>query len=200
MTSSERQRTATPEENTTPFAMLTRLVATLTLVTVGAWSAVLVISLGVGMVMAIRMERPERLAEGSAAPAFTLPTLYDTNVQRSLSDYRGKPVLIAFWSSQSAPATTNLLLLEELQQALVDRELRVIAIALEAPQDVTRVQGIARRLAPSVEHLIDTMGVYQAYRVANLPEWFLVDRDGRISGRGNVPTPSIEAVRSAIAT
>lgn len=164
------------------------------------WSGVLVASILVGAVTG-RHTRAPRLSVGDPAPAFSLPLLFDPTESRSLADYHGQAVVLAFWSSQSVESRGSLILLDRLQRDFSTEDVRVIAIALEAPQDVTSAVGMAHQLAPTIQHLNDPNWIAaQSYHLTQVPSWFVVGRDGLVKDQGRIPTLSSERLRSSVET
>src|SRR5947207_1280251 len=117
------------------------------------------------------------------APDFELPDL-DGNVHR-LSDYRGKIVIVNFWSCECPHSErTDRSTMACLVQWGADVEL--LSIASNRSESISSVEEAvnARRL-PQV--LIDAeQAVADLYEAVSTPHVFVVDRDGILRYRGAV--------------
>ena len=164
------------------------------------WVAGIVSSLIVGVLTGDRPRQSAGLAVGSMAPEFTLPGLTESETPYSLAQYRDRVVVLAFWSSRVLESRGSLILLNQVHGQFQSQGVRVIAVALEAPQDVTRVRILARQLAPLIDHVYDPRGTaLEAYQVASVPSWYVIGRDGRIRARGGIPTVGEDVMRSVLA-
>src|ERR1017187_4798043 len=117
--------------------------------------------------------RPPRI--GETAPDFTL-----TDSQRTvtLSQLRGKPVLLNFWATWCPPCVEEMPSLVELQKKLGDK---VIILAVSEDADENAVKQFVR------EHNVDLMVVRDTKQSANalygtfkFPETYVIDKDGVI--------------------
>src|SRR5512132_620414 len=71
--------------------------------------------------------RPPRI--GNAAPAFTIQ---DSDRKVSLSDYRGKVVLLNFWATWCPPCIAEMPGLQHTYDRLRDRGFLVVGVAMDA--------------------------------------------------------------------
>jgi cytochrome c biogenesis protein CcmG/thiol:disulfide interchange protein DsbE len=117
--------------------------------------------------------RPPRI--GETAPDFTL-----TDSQRTvtLSQMRGKPVLLNFWATWCPPCIEEMPSLVELQKKMGDR-VTVLAVAEDA--DENAVKQFVR------DHNVDVTVVRDAKQSVNalygtfkFPETYVIDKDGVI--------------------
>lgn len=117
--------------------------------------------------------RPPRI--GETAPDFTI-----TDAQRTvtLSQMRGKPVLLNFWASWCAPCVEEMPSLVHLQKVLGNK-VTVLAVSVDA--DDNAYKQFVR------DHNIDVLTVRDPKQVANslygtfkFPETYLIDKDGVI--------------------
>jgi cytochrome c biogenesis protein CcmG/thiol:disulfide interchange protein DsbE len=113
---------------------------------------------------------------GRAAPDFSLTSL--TGEKTRLSDLRGKPVLINFWSTWCEPCKVEHALLKQAVAAYGDRVHFVGVIYEDEPAKVheylaARPLGFTQLVDPQSLTAID-------YGVAGVPESFFVDRRGLI--------------------
>jgi len=109
------------------------------------------------------------------APDFVLPAASGTNVR--LSEYRGQPVVIAFWSSRCSTCAAQLTALERYYGTYRSSGLVVLGVGVE--DDPRRALNYARAHAGSFPLLLDpSKGVSRAYGIERLPTTVLIDRSG----------------------
>ena len=117
--------------------------------------------------------RPPKI--GETAPDFTV-----TDSQRtvSLSQFRGKPVILNFWASWCAPCVEEMPSLVQLQKQIGDKA-TVLAVSLDSDQNA--YQQFVR------DHNVDLLTVRDAkqasstlYGTFKFPETYIIDKDGVI--------------------
>jgi cytochrome c biogenesis protein CcmG, thiol:disulfide interchange protein DsbE len=117
--------------------------------------------------------RPPRI--GEAAPDFTV-----TDSQRtvSLSQLRGKPVVLNFWASWCAPCVEEMPSLVQLQKVLGDK---VIILAVSEDADDNAYKQFVH------DHNVDLLTVRDPKQTSNelygtfkFPETYVIDKDGKI--------------------
>lgn len=128
-------------------------------------------------------QRPADINAPESAHDFTLATLDGGSI--TLSDLRGRWVLINFWATWCAPCRDEMPFLATLALAQGDM-LTVLAINMrEQPDDVrTFVDELGIRLPILLEPDDATL---LAYRVTGLPTSFLIAPDGTLARR--IPGP-----------
>ncbi|HEV3318756.1 MAG TPA: TlpA disulfide reductase family protein [Solirubrobacteraceae bacterium] len=127
----------------------------------------------------------EAVAKGRhpAAPQATrtLPVLSGAaaGAGDSLAAYRGKVVVLNFWASWCVPCQTEAPLLERAQSQLRQHDGTVLGVTyLDASTDS---QTFVREHRITYPNLRDTTGEFaHAYGTDQLPESFVIDRDGGI--------------------
>jgi cytochrome c biogenesis protein CcmG/thiol:disulfide interchange protein DsbE len=135
----------------------------------------------------------EQLAEGHhpRAPqaARMLPAL-DGGTAASLASLRGKVVVLNFWASWCEPCKAEAPLLERAQHELERHRGTVLGVTyLDATPDS---QSFVRRFGLTYPNLRDSDGGFaRAYGTNQLPESFIVDRQGHIVAisRGQIERP-----------
>jgi peroxiredoxin len=135
---------------------------------------------------------------GKAAPGFTLPSVGGESV--SLSQYRGTPVVLAFFASWCHPCEEELPALEEIQDEYGD-DLQVLIVNYQDHVGDDSEEFV-RRLGVTYPALLQPQGdpVSAEYGVHEIPQTFFIDAEGvvrdRIYGQSNreVLQPSIDAL------
>ena len=145
------------------------------------------------------------LAAGSAAilskPAFAAPqgmVINDTpkpmpelqftdhdGKSLTLSDFKGKVVLLNIWATWCGPCRKEMPTLDELQAFLGGPDFVVLPVSIDRKGiDAvsvfyvdTGVKNLGRYVAPTANHVLDTLGVW------GLPASLLLDTQGRELGR-----------------
>jgi len=124
----------------------------------------------------------EQPKERLPAPDFSLERLSDKK-QSSLSDYRGKVVLLNFWATWCSPCREEMPAMQQVWERYRSDGFEIIAVAADW-------RG-RKNVAPFIEEhgfeypiLLDPDGeVRNRYEVVGLPMSYLIGRDGKISGR-----------------
>jgi peroxiredoxin len=117
---------------------------------------------------------------GKPAPALALPSLDGKNV--SLSDYRGKPVLVAYWASWCTPCKAEIPLLNRLYQNArgTPEEFEILAVSVD--EDRAAAESFARDTAMKYPVLLDPeRKTVDAFHVESVPSLVVVDRSGQIA-------------------
>jgi peroxiredoxin len=120
-----------------------------------------------------------RLGKGVPAPDFTLPDLDDKMV--SLSDYKGKVVLLNIWATWCPPCVEEMPSMEKLHQELKDENFEILAVSI----DVSGAQAVIpfmKKHKLSFAALTDTKGAIKSlYQTTGVPESFIIGKDGIIA-------------------
>ena len=112
---------------------------------------------------------------GESAPEFRLKDLKGNEV--SLSSFKGKPVLLNFWMTWCHFCKKERKELDALYKAYKDKDLVIIAVALDKSKRV--VKNFIKNHPAEYIVLSDTeMTAGRMYGVRGYPTTFLIDRDG----------------------
>lgn len=123
--------------------------------------------------IAIYLLRVERLVD---APDFTLPNQHGESV--SLSEQRGKVVLINFWASWCAPCRQEMPKMEAMYNKYEPEQFEILAVNIGDQAD--RAIKLASELGLSFPVLFDTNGeVGRRYNIQSMPTTIIVDQEGK---------------------
>ncbi|HEX8068023.1 MAG TPA: TlpA disulfide reductase family protein [Thermoleophilaceae bacterium] len=123
----------------------------------------------------------QALADGRrpAAPELTLPRL-DGAGSASLSDHRGKVVVLNFWASWCDPCRDEAPLLERWHRQIAPRGGTVLGV--DALDSTGSARGFVRRYGLTYPNVKDASGEkLRPFGVSGYPETFVLDRRGRIA-------------------
>jgi cytochrome c biogenesis protein CcmG/thiol:disulfide interchange protein DsbE len=117
---------------------------------------------------------------GQTAPDFTLASLTSqTNQQISLTEYKGKPVVLNFWSSTCAPCQDEIPLLESQWERYQAQGVVFLGVDVED----TPVDGrlFLHQYGMTYPSVIDSNGsTLVSYGVTYTPETIFIDRTGKV--------------------
>lgn len=119
------------------------------------------------------------LGKGAPAPNFTLPDL--DGKMFSLTDFRGKVILLNIWATWCLPCVEEMPSIEKLHQELQDEGLVILAVSIdEAGAEVVRPFMQKHKLSFSA--LTDTAGATKSlYQLTGVPESFIIDKNGIVA-------------------
>ncbi len=137
-----------------------------------------------------QIEKFKPLSNGQKAPEFTLPDLNQKPV--SLSDYKGKVVLIDFWASWCRPCRLESPKLVQLHNKYSDFDFDILSISLDGttrqkdPKQAWE-EAIIQDNLTAWKHVSELNGwqtiVRELYNFNSIPYTVLVDKEGRIVGK-----------------
>lgn len=132
-----------------------------------------------------------------AAPDFTLPALDGTTVH--LSDYKGKVVLIDFWSTTCDPCLAAMPHLVDLYKKQKDNGFVVLAISLDGPESRAAVSSVVHDKEMIFPVLLDeeTSVVAQYNPKREMPYSVLIGKDGSVAWKRAGYQPGSEATLTA---
>ena len=113
---------------------------------------------------------------GGPAPSFSLPETYGGRVD--LSSYKGRPVLLAFWTTTCGICRRQIPLLNRMSSEFRRSGVEVATIHLGAKSEA---RDYMRSNNISLTALVDEEGATaDAYRVSGVPKLVLVGADGKV--------------------
>lgn len=131
---------------------------------------------------------------GSPAPEYAAVTL--TGDTLALADLRGEAVLLNVWATWCPPCREEMPGLQALHEEYADEGLRVVGVSIDARNATAEVERFLEQNDISFTILLDPEDrITRRFRLAGVPETFLLDREGRIRQRwiGKID-PQSEAV------
>ena len=144
------------------------------------------LSLGAILFLSACDNQPENSTEpvvtasgvGEVAPDFSAVNMNGDKV--TLSQYRGKVVVLNFWATWCPPCREEMPSMEALHEAFVDEGLVMLAVNVEENgQDV--VAEFLQKTPYSFPILLDEdAGIQNTYKVFRFPETFIIDKNGII--------------------
>ncbi|MDG0792614.1 TlpA family protein disulfide reductase [Cohnella ginsengisoli] len=126
--------------------------------------------------LSARPAAPKLLA---MAPDFSLEGL--DGVTHSLSDYRGKPVVLNFWASWCGPCRAEASALVKTAAQYKDKA-TVVAVNLTASDDESAARSFASDQRFAFPVLLDRLGtVGELYRIRPIPTTLFIDAQGVVA-------------------
>ncbi len=102
---------------------------------------------------------------------------------RSLSDFRGKIVLLNIWATWCVPCRKEMPTLDRLQTALGGADFEVVALSIDRRMDVVRKFFADVGIQKLAMYLDSSAKATRQLGAVGLPTTLLVDREGREVGR-----------------
>ena len=122
---------------------------------------------------------PVNADEFYPAPEYQAITLNNEAV--SLTDYRGKVILVNLWATWCEPCRDEMPLLEDLSQTFSHTDFEVIGVSIDETGFEKKIQQILDSGEISYEIWLDPSNKFQfKFRTIGVPESFLIDREGMI--------------------
>lgn len=128
------------------------------------------------------------------APDFKLKDLNGKEV--SLSDYKGKNVLLNFWASWCPPCRAEMPDIEKLYQETKNTDTVILAVNLGEDRDT--VKSFIDENKYNFDILLDSdQRTAAKYNISSIPSWFFIDKDGNIV-TSHIGAMSLAQMRSYI--
>jgi peroxiredoxin len=121
---------------------------------------------------------PELLPKNTIAPNWSLLSLKDKTV--TLSDYKGKLVLIDFFYKSCYPCILALPALQNLHEKYNDKGLEVIGINPFDTKEKDDIDNFLAKRGVSYTILLGGKNVAKEYHVSGYPTMYLIDKNGKI--------------------
>jgi peroxiredoxin len=127
-----------------------------------------------------RKRRAIRPLQGKEAPAFTLQDLDGKKV--SLSDFKGRPLVVNFWGTYCAPCKIEMPWLEEFRRSMRRSGFEVLGVTYDAEVGKDTIAKDVQRLGVTYPILLSDADVEKTYLSDSevLPMSFYVDKAGKV--------------------
>jgi cytochrome c biogenesis protein CcmG, thiol:disulfide interchange protein DsbE len=122
-----------------------------------------------------KKDKPKLLAVGEVAPEWKLNDA--TGKTHTLSDYRGKVVVMDFWATWCEPCKEVMPRMQKLYETYQDKDVVVLGVNSWEKKDPVAFMGKKRFAYPL---LLKGEEIAESYRVTTLPSVYVVGVDGRI--------------------
>ncbi|UCE79531.1 MAG: TlpA family protein disulfide reductase [Nitrospiraceae bacterium] len=115
--------------------------------------------------------------KGLPAPNFTLSDINGRDV--SLSDFRGKVVLLEFWATWCPPCIESVPELIMLQERYKEKGFTIVAISLDKGADKnSMVAAFSDKFKINYPILFADENIIDSYQIISIPTSVILDRDG----------------------
>ncbi len=132
----------------------------------------------IGNDLNFKFTTPPVVKIGMPAPDFSFPDLDGQPV--SLSDYKGKFVLLNIWATWCGPCVSEMPAMEKLHNKFKNEDFQILAVSIDT-QGKKVVAPFMEFHNLSFKALLDTRGtIKRSYRTTGIPESFIIDKNGII--------------------
>jgi len=127
---------------------------------------------------AFKFSNQVAIKDNMPAPDFTFPGLDGKMV--SLSDYKGKVVLLNIWATWCPPCVEEMPSMERLYQKFKGQNFEILAVSIDEP-GLKAVAPFMKKSNLTFPALIDSEGAIKAvYGITGIPESFIIDKQGNL--------------------
>jgi len=123
---------------------------------------------------------------GHAAPNFSLVMLHPDSGKNSLSlsNFKGKPIVLNFWASWCQPCKDELPLLENAWKQLQAQKKDIVFLGIDFQESSSDATSFLQQYGITYLAGLDINGsIASKYRVTSLPQTIFISRDGSITSR-----------------
>ncbi|MBB3869972.1 redoxin domain-containing protein [Geobacillus sp. NFOSA3] len=135
---------------------------------------------GYGIWNALAAEKAKEvgLSVGNAAPDFSLQTLNGQTIH--LSDFRGKPVIVNFWTTWCPPCKKEMPDMEKFYKAY-HSDVELLAVHLTSQDTRENVKSFINEYQLSFPVVLDEKKkALELYHIQTIPTSYIIDKDGVI--------------------
>ena len=154
------------------------------------WEILMLVSLTIAILWTVASRVPSAVGaplslspsprEGFLAPDFTLDTLDGSKV--TLSELRGKVVVVNFWATWCPPCRAETPALEKSYEQYKDSGVVILGVNLTNQDVISEVESFVQEFSLTYPILLDRDGTVSStlYQIKGLPSTFFVNREGII--------------------
>ncbi len=138
--------------------------------------AIIALTAAVSFFVKVRPSGAKIIAAGDRAPEFKLPAPNGKTV--SLSDFRGKVVMVHFWATWCPPCVEELPTLAQLYGSLAGKDFEMLAVSVDEG-GAAAVTSFMHKNNLNLPVLLDTdHATASRYGTFKFPETYILDREG----------------------
>jgi cytochrome c biogenesis protein CcmG, thiol:disulfide interchange protein DsbE len=123
---------------------------------------------------------------GHSAPNFSLEMLHSDSGKSalSLSNFKGKPIVLNFWASWCQPCKEELPLLENAWKQMQAQKKDIVFLGIDFQESSSDATSFLKQYGITYLVGLDANGsIASKYRVTSLPQTIFIDRDGTVTSR-----------------
>ncbi|HYX48248.1 MAG TPA: TlpA disulfide reductase family protein [Ktedonobacteraceae bacterium] len=123
---------------------------------------------------------------GHSAPNFTLVLLHPDagKSSLSLSNFKGKPIVLNFWASWCQPCKEELPLLENTWKQMQSQKKNIVFLGIDFQESNSDASNFLEQQGVTYLAGLDTDGsIASKYGVTSLPQTIFIDHDGTVTSR-----------------
>lgn len=137
------------------------------------------------------------MRKGQAAVNFTYPDA--TGKMVSLSDFKGKVVLVDVWATWCVPCRNELPHLKKLEEEMKGKEVVFIGVSVDEQKDLGKWKKfIVDEQLPGIQLFADGWSkIAKDYKITGIPRFMVFDREGRVV-EAMAPRPSHPELKALI--
>ncbi|WP_455369762.1 peroxiredoxin family protein [[Eubacterium] cellulosolvens] len=99
----------------------------------------------------------------------------------SLSDFKGKVVVLEFFASKCGPCKPQLMELREIRSSYPEDQVKIISISFDPRADTDQIlRDLAKNVSATWIMARDTIGIADVYGADMAPTTYLIDKEGNI--------------------
>jgi len=128
----------------------------------------------------VKSDSPQSVGLGKPAPDFTLKTL-DGNTM-TLSDLKGKKVILNFWASWCPPCKDEMPYFQEYYKKYAKKDnVEIVAVNLTFNDNLTNVENFVKSYDLTFPILLmEEEGLNLTYKIYTIPSTFMINTKGEI--------------------
>lgn len=121
---------------------------------------------------------------GKSAPNFSLAMLPDSKSTLSLSNFKGKPIMLNFWASWCDPCKQEAPLLENTWKQMQAQRKEVVFLGIDFQDSNNDAINFLRLYNITYPNVVDASGsVASEYGVTGLPHTIFINRHGTVTAK-----------------